>query len=50
VAAILSVVESCRRLRLPLREYLLEVLPGLKDRKLSEVSRLTPATWSAARA
>jgi transposase len=29
VAAILSVVESCRRLGIPLREYLASVLPGL---------------------
>jgi transposase len=49
VAAILSVVESCRRLRLPVREYLLDVLPGLDGRKLSEIARLTPANWSAAR-
>jgi transposase len=50
VAAILSAVESCRRLQVPLREYLLDVLPGLDSRKLSAVSRLTPAHWSAARA
>lgn len=49
VAAILSVVESCRRLRAPVREYLLDVLPGLDGRKLSEVARLTPANWSAVR-
>jgi hypothetical protein len=50
VAAILSVVESCRRLRVPVREYLLGVLPGLDAQKLSEIARLTPANWSAARA
>ena len=50
VAAILSVVESCRRLRLPVKEYLLDVLPGLDGRKLSEIARLTPANWSAGRA
>jgi transposase len=50
VAAILSVVESCRRLHLSVREYLLDVLPGLGDRKLSEIARLTPANWSAGRA
>ena len=50
VAAILSVVESCRRLQKPVREYLLDVLPGLDSRKLSEVDRLTPANWSATRA
>jgi hypothetical protein len=49
VAAILSVVESCRRVRVPLKKYLLEVLPGLDRRKVSEVARLTPANWSAAR-
>lgn len=49
VAAILSVVESCRRLRVPVREYLLDVLPGLDRRKVSEVAELTPAIWSAAR-
>jgi hypothetical protein len=50
VAAILSVVESCRRLQMPLRDYLLDVLPGLDSRKLPDVARLTPANWSAARA
>ena len=49
VAAILSMVESCRRLRVSVREYLLDVLPGLDGRKLSEIAQLTPANWSAAR-
>lgn len=49
VAAILSVVESCRRLGVPVREYLLGVLPGLNGRRVSEIPRLTPANWSAAR-
>jgi transposase len=31
VAAILSVVESCRRVRIPVREYLADILPGLAD-------------------
>jgi transposase len=50
VAAILSVIESCRRLGVPVKEYLRSVLPGLASRKLSEVVSLTPARWSAARA
>jgi transposase len=50
VAAILSVIESCRRLGVPVKEYLLSVLPGMARRKLSEVVSLTPARWSAARA
>lgn len=49
VAAILTVVESCRRLQVPVREYLLDVLPGLAQRKLSEIPSLTPARWAAAR-
>ncbi len=31
IAAILSVVESCRRLKLPVRDYLAAVLPGFAD-------------------
>ena len=50
VAAILSVVESCRRLSLPVKDYLTDVLPGMNRRKLAEVARLTPARWSASRA
>jgi transposase len=49
VAAILSVVESCRRLRVPVKEYLQAVLPGMSQRKLSEVALLTPARWAASR-
>jgi len=45
VAAILSVVESCRRLSLPVKDYLLAVLPGMNHRKHSEVAQLTPARW-----
>lgn len=49
VAAILSVVESCKRLGLPVKEYLQAVLPGLGRKKLSEVADLTPARWAAFR-
>ncbi len=49
VAAILSVVESCRRLGVPVKDYLLAVLPGMSRRKLSEVAPLTPARWAASR-
>jgi hypothetical protein len=49
VAAILSVVESCRRIGAPVREYLGDVLPGLDRRTLSQVAGLTPTRWSAAR-
>jgi hypothetical protein len=36
VAAIVSVVESCRRLGLPVKDYLTDILPGMNRRKLSE--------------
>jgi transposase len=49
VAAILSVVESCRRLQLPLREYLASVLPGLAKLSVRLVSDFTPAAWAASR-
>lgn len=41
----LSVVESCRRMGIPVRQYLLSVLPGMGNRKVSEVADLTPAAW-----
>jgi transposase len=46
VAAIVSVVESCRRLGVPVKDYLMNALPGMNRRKLSEVAKLTPACWS----
>jgi hypothetical protein len=47
VAAILSVVESCRRLKLPVRDYLAAVLPGFADLPIQRLPSLTPATWVA---
>jgi transposase len=47
VAAILSVVESCRRLKLPVRDYLAAVLPGLADLPIRRLPNLTPAAWVA---
>ena len=49
VAAILSIIESCRRLGVPTKEYLMAVLPGLDHRLMSDVAQITPARWSAAR-
>jgi hypothetical protein len=43
VAAILSAVESCRRLKLPVRDYLAGVLPGLADLPIQRLPELTPA-------
>ena len=47
VAAILSVVESCRRLKVPVRDYLAAVLPGLADRSIQRLPDLAPAAWFA---
>jgi transposase len=49
VAAILSVVESCRRLGLPVKDYLQAVLPGMARRNLSDLTHLTPAHGAASR-
>jgi transposase len=46
VAAILSVVESCRRLNIPVRAYLAAILPGLADTSIQRVAQLTPAAWA----
>jgi transposase len=45
VAAILSVVESCRRLKVHVRDYLNDILPGLADKPIQQVADLTPAAW-----
>ncbi|MGH3597249.1 MAG: IS66 family transposase [Mycobacterium sp.] len=50
VAAILSVVESCRRLKIPIREYFAAILPGLADLPVQRVIELTPSAWVAGRA
>jgi transposase len=47
VAAILSVVETCRRLKIPVRQYLAAVLPGLADLSIQRMAELTPAAWFA---
>lgn len=47
VAAIISVIESCRRLKIPVRDYLADILPGLADAALHHVAELTPAAWAA---
>ncbi len=45
VAAIFSVVESCRRLKVPVREYFSTILPGLADLPIRCLADLTPAEW-----
>jgi hypothetical protein len=43
VAAILSVIETCRRLNIPICQYLRSVLPGLAEFSTNRVSELTPS-------
>ena len=47
VAAILSIVETCRRLKIPIRKYLAAVLPGLADISIQRLAELTPTAWAA---
>jgi hypothetical protein len=47
VAAIISVIESCRRLKIPVRNYLADILPGLANAPVKSIAELTPAAWVA---
>ena len=47
VAAIISVVETCRRLKIPIRDYLASVLPGLANFPINRIAELTPTAWLA---
>jgi hypothetical protein len=49
IAAILSIVESCRRLKFPVRGYLAAVLPGLASVSIRRLPELTPAVLAAQR-
>ena len=46
IAAIFSVIESCRKLNIPIRKYLADMLPGLADRSIHELAGLTPAAYA----
>jgi len=45
IAAILSVLATCERLGIEVREYLLDVLPRLGQTATGEVEQLTPQAW-----
>ena len=47
IAAIFSIVESCRKLGVPIRQYLADILPGLADRSIQSLSELTPTAYAA---
>ena len=48
VAAIASIVETCRRLDINLRTYLKDVLPRLGEWPINRVAELTPTAWKTA--
>ena len=48
IAAILSTMESCRRLNIPVRDYLTHVLPRLANLPAVQIDQLTPSAWQAA--
>jgi transposase len=50
VAAIGSIVETCRRLGINLRTYLNDVLPKLGEWPSNRVAELTPTAWKAVQA
>jgi hypothetical protein len=47
IVAIFSVVESCRRLAVPIRKYLADVLPGMANRSIRTLADLTPTAYAA---
>ena len=50
IAAIMSVMETCRRLGINEREYLNDVLPKIPNWPANRIAELTPMAWQAARA
>ena len=47
VAAIVSIVETCRRLGIPVRDFLGPVLPGSANFPINRIAELTPVAWAA---
>jgi transposase len=47
VTAIMSVIETCRRIKISARDYLSAVLPGLADTPLKRLPALTPTAWAS---
>jgi transposase len=50
VAAIISVIETCRRLDINVREYLMDVLPRIPSWPAKNIAELTPMAWVARKA
>ena len=50
IAAIFSVIEICRKLNIPTRKYLADVLPGLAERSIQALAGLNPTAYAVNRA
>jgi len=49
IAAILSVFETCKRLKINIRDYLNDVFPKLGNWMNKQVAELTPDRWLASK-
>ena len=49
IAALLSIMETCKRLEINLRDYLNDVLPKLPSWSVNKVAVLTPLSWKSSR-
>ena len=47
IAAIHSVVESYRRMKVPVRDYLHAILPRLAGLPIQRLPELTPVAWAS---
>jgi hypothetical protein len=47
IALVATIVETCSRLKIPIRDYLGSILPGLADLPVSRIAKLTPTAWAA---
>jgi len=45
IAAIMSVIETCRRLEINVRDYLTDVLPRIPTWPVKRIAELTPMAW-----
>jgi hypothetical protein len=41
-----GLVATCRRLKIPVRDYLGSILPGLADFPINRIAELTPSAWA----
>jgi len=47
LAAIVSIIETCRRLKIRVRDYLGSILLGLANLPASRIAEVTPTAWAS---